>query len=410
MPAPRLKVLIIGAGIAGPCLAYWLSRTRLDVSITIVERSPDPRPTGQPIDIRGAAVEILRKMHLLEAVRANHTTEEGTVFVDTAGEPFARFEGSDGDLTAEYEILRADLLQLFLNATKDSSNVRYIYGSSVDSLQQSEKSVDVTFDGASKETFDLVVAADGVGSKTRPMILSGQSVKDCYKPLGHYIAFFTIPRESHDSKLWQWYSEPKGLCMMLRPHRNDSTIGVYLCLTTPSRGQRDPTVEKALGQGIEAEKSMLKELFGGLGWQSKRILDGMTSSDDFYMSRMALIRLDKWTNRRALVIGDAAFATFGVGTSLAIEAAYVLAGELSKIQSGEDVPGALENYEKVFRTMYSKVEKIPPFFPQLIAPQSSWGLWLRDLIIRLASWTKIYRLLPSDYEGSWVPPSYDWKD
>lgn len=69
IPAARLRVFIPGAGIAGNCLAYWLSRTRLDISITIVERSPVPRVTGQSIDIRGSAIDIIKEMKLEEAIR-----------------------------------------------------------------------------------------------------------------------------------------------------------------------------------------------------------------------------------------------------------------------------------------------------------------------------------------------------
>ena len=62
MSALKLKILILVAGFAGPCLAYWLAKIRLDIFITIVERSPSPRATDQPIGIRGPAVEIIKAM------------------------------------------------------------------------------------------------------------------------------------------------------------------------------------------------------------------------------------------------------------------------------------------------------------------------------------------------------------
>jgi 2-polyprenyl-6-methoxyphenol hydroxylase-like FAD-dependent oxidoreductase len=80
MAAVKLKVLISGAGIAGPCLVFWLAKTGLHTSITIVERSTSPRVTGQAIDVRGSAVEIIKQMKLEEAVRSRHTTEEGAIF------------------------------------------------------------------------------------------------------------------------------------------------------------------------------------------------------------------------------------------------------------------------------------------------------------------------------------------
>lgn len=407
MSAPKLKVLIVGAGIAGPCLAYWLAKTRLDISITIIERSPSPRVTGQAIDVRGPAVEIIKKMKMEDAIRSLHTTEEGTRFVDSSGNTFAEFRAG-GNFTAEYEILRADLSRLFLEATEGLGNVQYMYGDSVKSLEQTDRNINVSFTGGSKDTFDLVVAADGSTSKTRPLIMDEQVLKDSYKFLGQYMAFFSIPSRSTDPKLWQWYSAPKGLCIMIRPHRNPSTMGAYLCITTPARGQRDPAVEDAMDKGTEDTKRMLHEYLDNAGWQAKRVLEGMDHAEDFYMSRIALVKLPKWTNGRALLLGDAALATFGVGTSLAIVSAYLLAGELSKIQSSADVPQALKEYEEVFRPLIPKMEIIPPGYPKFAFPQTAWGLWLRDSVIRIVSRTKVYKLFGGDSKIDWKLPSYDW--
>lgn len=407
MSAPKLKVLISGAGIAGPCLAYWLTRTRLDISITVIERSPTPRVTGQAIDIRGPAIEIIKEMKLEEAVRSRHTTEEGTRFEDSSGKVFAHFVAGD-TFTAEYEILRADLCGLFLEATEGLSNVQYIYGDSVKSLEQTEKNVNVTFARGSNDVFDLVVAADGGTSKTRSMILDEQILKDSYHFFGQYVAYFSIPSQPTDPKIWQWYNAPKGICIMLRPHRTPSTIGAYLCITMPTRGHHDLAVEEAMDNGTEATKRMLHKYVDNVGWQAKRVLEGMDQAEDFYMSRAAQVKLPKWTNGRALVLGDAAFATFGVGTSLAIESAYILAGELSKIQSSEDVPQAVERYEQVFRPLYSKMEEIPSWFPQVAMPQTTWGLWFRDALLWFVGKTKLYKLLQAGSEDNWKLPSYDW--
>ncbi|MCJ1356191.1 MAG: hypothetical protein MMC33_006185 [Icmadophila ericetorum] len=409
MSAPKLKVLIVGAGIAGPCLAYWLSKTRLDISITIIERSPSPRATGQSIDIRGPAIKIIKGMKLEEAVRSRHTSEEGTTFLNSSGKNFAQFNAGDS-FTAEYEILRADLSQLFLEATEGLGNVQYIYGDSVKSLEQKNKDINVTFTGGSKDTFDLVVAADGSTSKTRSLILDKKVLKDSYNFLGQYIAFFSIPRRPTDPKLWQWYNAPKGLSIMIRPHRNTSTMGAYLCITMPARGKRDPAIEDAMDKGINDTKHMLHEYLENAGWEAKRVLEGMDDAEDFYMSRAAQVKLSKWTNGRALVLGDAAFATFGVGTSLAIESAYILAGELSKIQSSNDVPQALEKYEEVFRPLYAKMEELPPGFPQIAFPQTTWGLRLRDSALWFVSKTKMYKLFQGGSGDDWKLPSYDWVD
>ncbi len=194
---------------------------------------------------------------------------------------------------------------------------------------------------------------------------------------------------------------------MKRPHRNTSTTGAYLCITTPARGQRDPAVEDALDKGTDDAKRILHDHFGNIGWEAKRVLEGMDQAEDFYMSRAAQVKLSNWTNRRALVVGDAAFATFGIGTSLAIESAYVLAGELSKVQSSNDVPRALKSYEEVFRQLYAKSEEIPAFFPQWVFPQTALGLWIRDSTLRFVSKTKMYKIFQGDSGEKMKMPSYD---
>lgn len=274
---------------------------------------------------------------------------------------------------------------IFMEATKTLPNVRYVHDDSITSLSQSEKNVDVTFAKASAETLDVVVAADGGQSRTRAMILDESVLKDCYRFIGQYIAYFSIPSQPDDPKLWRWYNAPKGLGLMLRPHRNPETQGAYLCITTPARETRDPVVEAALDKGPEEAKRVCHEYLDNAGWQAKRILAGMDTCDDFYMHKAAQVKLSKWANGRACVLGDAAHATFGVGTSLASEGAYLLAGELSKIQSSEDVPQALEKFEAVVRPLYSTMEELPPGFPQLAFPQTGWGLWIRDSLLWFVS-------------------------
>ncbi|KAM3069865.1 hypothetical protein ACMFMG_010573 [Clarireedia jacksonii] len=400
-------VLISGAGVAGPCLAYWLTRTRLRASITIIERSPVPRVTGQAVDIRGSAIEIVKKMGLLDAVRDCSTTEEGTQFLSASGKPLALF-GKGDSFTAEYEILRGDLSRLFMQATEGLDNIRYMYGDSVKSLEQQDKNVAVSFTSGSQDTYDLVVAADGSTSRTRSLILDEASLKSSYNFLGQYNAYFSIPRLPSDTNVWQIYNSPQGLGIMIRPHRNPSTMGVYLCITKSARGARDQVVEEALNKGPEATKRMLHAYFHDAGWQAQRVLEGMDQADDFYMSRAALIKLPQWTNQRACVLGDAAWATFGVATSLAIEGAYVLAGELSQMQSGDDVPEALKRYEGVFRAVVDKSGDIPSLFPQMMFPQTRAGLRVRDSLLWFVGKTKLHRLFPGGEEEHSEMPVYDW--
>jgi 2-polyprenyl-6-methoxyphenol hydroxylase-like FAD-dependent oxidoreductase len=404
--SPPLKILISGAGIAGPCLAFWLTKARLPVSITIIERSPSPRLTGQSIDMHGPALSVIKLMKLEEKLRQRHTTEEGTVMLNKRGEVFATFESGKGP-TAENEILRADLAGMFLEAL-EGKGVKFVYGDSITAIEQTEKECCVTFANGSKDVYDLVVAADGATSKTRPLILDQEILKNAYKPLGQYIAFFSILRLPGDPKMWQWYSAPKGLCVMLRPHRNTTTMGAYMCITLPARGMSDPVVEEAMAQGIEGQKRILHRYFRDAGWETKRVLEGMDAAEDFYMSPAAQVKLPSWTSGRAVVLGDAAWATFGAGTSLAIEGAYVLAGELAKCRGSHDIPEALKRYEGVYRPIYTTMEDLLPGFPQAWFPQTEWGLWVRNALIWVVCKSRVYKMFHEDWAAKRELMEYEW--
>jgi len=417
MSIPTLKILIAGGGIAGHSLAFWLTKTRLDISITIVERASEPRTTGQAVDIRDAAVELMKRMGIEEQVRAKHTTEQGLAFVNSSGKIIAEIaatgDAKNQSATSEYEILRADLTQILLEAVEKRSHINYIYNDKITSLTQTEHEVHVTFQGGTKDTFHLVVAADGATSKTRNLILDEEVTKDCYKFLGQYTAFFSIPSQPEDTKLWLWYNAPPGRMISTRPHQNPATIGAYLAITTPSHSKKDPKVEEILEKGVEQQKTMLHEYFGEAGWQSKRILAGMDVATDFYMSRIAKVRLSKWTNERGAVLGDAAVATMGTGTSLAIAGAYILAGELSKIKSSADIPSALTRYEEVLRPLTNKSQGMPAIFPQALSPQKDWGIKVLNSILWALSKLKAFKLLGMIGEipgNDYKLPEYEWRD
>lgn len=395
-----------------------------------------PRPTGQSIDVRGAAINVIKKMGLEEKVRARDTTELGTRMVNAKGKVFAEFKKGDA-FTAEYEILRADLCGLLSDKTKELINVKYTYGDWVTSISPSSStstttSTDknssttpsqthlstVTFASGKSESYDLIVAADGSTSKIRSMILLEQDLENSYKFIGQYIAYFSIPSQSTDTPHWFWYTTTSGLALMTRPHRNPDTIGVYMCITLPARGVRDPVVEAAMESGVDAQKSVLREYFKDAGWQAERILKGMDTSKDFYMSRAAQVKVPIWHSspHRTVLLGDAAHATFGIGTSLSIMGAYYLAGELSKTLSlstnmTNDIPKALGDYENVFRKIYGKFEDLPPGFPQVAFPQTQWGMKVRDAGLWLASKTKVYKLLPDDDNDKNAElAEYDWRE
>lgn len=370
----KLRVLISGASVAGPALAYWLVRAGCTVSI--VERAPTPRSAGQGIDIRHTARDVVKRMGIFDRIVDKSSHEEGTEFVDANNRAVARFgvdqSGKGDSLTSDVEILRGELAGILIDITQN--DVSYIFGDMVESLDETDKEVIVTFaNGTPTKAFDLVVAADGLGSKTRDIAFGNGSNQ--VKSLYSYHSYFSIPRSDTD-KMWSRVHWAKGgLCMLMRPDNVGRTRGM-LCVTTWDKSdERLVRIEKARKEGIPAQKRILQELFQDADWEASRLLKGMHESEDFYMQHIAQVRMNRWSSGRVVVVGDAGYSPSpfsGMGTSLAFIGAYILAGEISR--QPNNIPAALNSYERLLRPYVESVQKLPPGIPWLLNPQSTWGV------------------------------------
>ena len=115
------SVLISGAGIAGATLAHWLLRRGMRP--TVVEQSQGVRSSGNPVDVRGAAVPITEEMGVLPILRDHATRAEGTMIVDDAGRSIAALPGGPtggGAQSDEIEVLRTDLARVLLDSARDA--------------------------------------------------------------------------------------------------------------------------------------------------------------------------------------------------------------------------------------------------------------------------------------------------
>ncbi|MDQ1080259.1 FAD-dependent monooxygenase [Pseudoroseomonas cervicalis] len=368
---PR-RILISGASVAGNTAAWWLGRQGHDV--TVVERAPGFRDGGQNVDVRGVGREVLRRMGLEQAALDHGTGEQGTAWVDAAGRPVARFLA--GDLaqdgpTAEMEILRGDLARLLYEPAREAATYRF--GDHITGIAQGAEGARVQFAGGGSATYDLVVIAEGVGSSTRELVFPGGNEP---RWMGLTIAYFTIPRRQDDDRLWRWYNAPGGRSLSLRPD-NHGTTRANLALHQKPGGEQDWDSVR--------QKAYLRERFADAGWQAARILDGMERSEDFYFDVLRQVRLRRWSAGRVVLTGDAAWCATplaGIGTTLAITGAYVLAGELRR---QADPAAAFAAYEAAMRPMVREGQGVPKLAPRLMHPQSRLGIRLLHGALALAS-------------------------
>jgi len=365
-------ILICGASVAGPTLAYWL--TRYGFKVTIIERAPELRLGGQNIDIQGAARTVISRMGIEPLIREASTSEEGLRFVGQDGAVKAEFPvgtASNSRGTKELEILRGELAKILYDQTRE--DVDYIFGDQIKGLQQHATHVTVSFHRGANQDFDIVVAADGVRSKTRKLILAKDAT---IRPLGLYCAYFAIPRLSSDDNWWRWYIAAGRRAIHLRPD-NVGMIRASLWFVSKPAGYEEWTQMD--------QKTFLCDQFGDAGWEANRVLHAMMQSEDLYFDHISQVYTPDWSNGRAALLGDCAYGPSpltGMGTTLAIVGAYVLAGELAKHESHEP---AFEAYEKRMRPYVDLAQKIPPGVPWLVHPKTSAGIWLLHKIARAAS-------------------------
>jgi 2-polyprenyl-6-methoxyphenol hydroxylase-like FAD-dependent oxidoreductase len=256
------RILITGASVAGPTLAWWLQYYGYEV--TVLEKQPKFRDGGQNIDVRGVATTVLERMGLLQAVKDRNTGEQGFSFVDAENVVIAEFDkeelGSNG-LTAELEILRGQLAGILYDHTCE--HVEYRFGDSIKHIEELETGVQVSFEKGEQELFDLVIVAEGANSSTRQLLFSSEVSR---KPYDLYLAYFTIPHSSTDSQIARWYNAVGGRSLCLRPD-NTGTARALLGWQHPSDGLENLPHDQ--------QKKRLHEIFADAGWEATRLLAGL---------------------------------------------------------------------------------------------------------------------------------------
>ncbi|KAK4035353.1 oxidoreductase [Parachaetomium inaequale] len=394
MSKDQLRVLIVGASIAGPATAYWFAKG--GARVTVIERFPQMRTNGQNIDIRTVGVTVMRKMPGMEAaVRAKAVPLSGISFVNTHGRPFATIRATGNpdqqSLVSEFEILRGDLSQILFDMTSRDKNITYIFGEQVASIQQQsvleDGPVTVTFTNGLLPTqdFDLIVAADGAASRTRALGLACR-VREHMNPVNIWAAYFSIPHNllPSNSKLGQAHNAPGGRFIALGPHSTPDTTQVTMMRTYPRHDTASMLpFREAQKRGDDTLKSFVADQFRGAGWKCDDIITAMMDdAQDFYASEIVQVKTPHLYNGRVVLVGDAGYAAgpTGGGTSLALTGAYVLAGEVCCRHKG-DLGGALKGYEAVMRPVVGELQKIPWGLQEVMAPQTGWGLRVRNGVL-----------------------------
>jgi 2-polyprenyl-6-methoxyphenol hydroxylase-like FAD-dependent oxidoreductase len=371
-----MKVLISGASITGPTLAYWLRRQGAEV--TVVEKASTVRLGGYPIDVRGTALGVLDRMGVLERARTAHINTHALHFVDVRGKSVGtlRPEALTGGTAGDLEVPRGHLATILYETVRDDAE--FVFGDSIAELRQhddgNEGGVEVGFAGGARREFDLVIGADGLHSNTRRLAFGPEERYSRY--LGHCFAGFTLPNDLGLAHEGVSCAAPGRMGVLYAPGCTDTLHG-FLMTARPE----PPLAELT---DAEAQYELMSRRFAGDGWRIPRLLEAMRTADDVFFDVASQIHMPSWSRGRVVLAGDAAFAPSffsGQGTSTALVGAYVLAGELARADS---LPSAFAAYERIMRPFVRVNQALADAGGSTLAPATARGLWLRNQLLRAA--------------------------
>jgi 2-polyprenyl-6-methoxyphenol hydroxylase-like FAD-dependent oxidoreductase len=360
------NVLISGASIAGPALAYWLGRYGFNP--TVVEVAPTLRGGGYAVDFRGPAhLQVLERMGVLEELRQLQTGGSPLHFVDESGHQLlylpAAFAG--GDL----EVLRSDLSRVLYQHSRDTTE--YLFGDSIAAMTQIPDGVQVSFERGAERTFDLVVGADGLHSNVRRLTFGPDSPSVSY--LGYHLGGWEVPNHLDLGPESLMYNVPGKLASVGGIHRDPTRASTLFVFASPplDYDRRD----------LEQQKKLLADAYAGVGWEVPALLEGLWDAPELYFDSISRVDLQPWSAGRVTLVGDAACgATLGgMGTGTAVVAAYVLAGELAA--AAGDHRTAFARYEQAVRGYAHGTQKGGDRTGKFLAPRSVTGMQLRNRLL-----------------------------
>lgn len=349
------RVLISGASIAGPALAYWLNRYGFEV--TVVEKADAVRPGGREVDFKGPVhLSVLESMGILEAVRQAQVPSEDGVLVNADGRAIARFPGRFAG--GEINVPRGDLANILYELT--ANHCEYLFGDTITSIDQNEHGVDVSFHRAAPRRFDLVIGADGIHSNVRRLAFGPEQA--FVKRLGYHYALADLGiGQEHEA-----YNEP-GRALVL----GGGAPALFVFASAPFEGGHDD---------VEAQKRFLTDAYRGGRWRIPEVVAKLPDAKDFYMDSISRVSMGRYAKGRVVLVGDAAYGNTlgGFGTGLALVAAYVLAGELHRASGANGAALALTRYEAIYRRYSAVSQQINA--GHIMAPATYWGLRVRNLL------------------------------
>jgi 2-polyprenyl-6-methoxyphenol hydroxylase-like FAD-dependent oxidoreductase len=370
-----MRVLIVGAGLAGLTLAFCLARNGHEV--IVLERSARLRGAGYMIDFFGSGYYAAERLGLLRRLEAIHYPIAWLSFLAPDGTP--RFRISYETMRRllggrHFNFMRGDLERVLFDALPDRSGVRF--NATVESFTQRAEGIEATLSDGSKEQADLLVGADGIHSQVRSMAFGEE--QQFVRRLGYHTAAFVFDDPEMQAQIGDAFATltVPGRQVALYPIRGGKVATFWV--------HRSDAVISDPSAGAAARE--LSEVYGSLGWLVPDVLARGVEVKTTYFDAVAQVIMPKWSVGRVVLLGDACQCVSllaGQGASMAVGGAYVLAEEIER--SKADVPAALARYEQRLRRAILKKQKAGRNLARWFVPDDGVRLAVRDAVLRMSA-------------------------
>ena len=331
--ADRLRVLIVGAGVAGLTLAQALRAEGLHP--VLVERATGHADAGYMLALMPLVTPVLRKLGVRDAYREHSVRFHGYGLHGRHGQ-LLRDYGIDTllDMDGDYRgIARGELMQALADA-----GAPVAYATTVQALRQTPDAVQATLQTGAETLdaeFDAVVLADGLHSDSRALVLPPEQVTTYDSRWGGWVAWMDNDAAHADrgDEIW-------GADFFLGVYPVKGRAGIFLGC--------DRVDESAGAQAFVAR--VRRQLRVRDAWFERALATVENAADPYYW-QLVDCRSARWTVDRVVLLGDAAagfLPTAGIGAAMAMESAGVLASRLAGVDAA-GVAAALAGYERAQR-------------------------------------------------------------
>jgi 2-polyprenyl-6-methoxyphenol hydroxylase-like FAD-dependent oxidoreductase len=395
-----MRVLVVGAGIAG--LSTALRLRQLGVDVTVAEQADANRRGGYMIDFFGPGIDAAHELSLDSALRGIHYPVQRLRFVDRTGRQ--RFAVDYGRMRRRlfrgrhFNFLRGDLERVLLTAAR-RAQTKIVWSRRVvavrPAFEESEPVLVRYADGAA-ERWDVVVAADGANSAVRRSVLARQEWSQ--RDLGHTIAAWiqdgsvpTLPAQDFTT--------------LTAPGRMVAVYPAAAGRTAVFFAHRSWDARDDFARGLT---STLRRRYGDLGWVVPRLLRGLSGVTRPYFDSTFQVHCTEWQRGRVVLVGDACWCVSllaGQGASLAVAGGVVLAEELAA--RPDDLATALARYRDRLEPTVSRIARSGIRTADWFIPDQRWRGEVRDLTLRGAAWPVAASLMSRALGVEGAIPSLD---